>query len=204
MPALISHADDEIARARTLYEETELSPKDIASILGIGDNTFYRRVKKWGWRRRRHRVAEVDAAALRAAATQDEALRTLGRRVIDHRLAAEDRAEDAILAQIAAFEALQERVAIAAFTTIDCERGARTLHRLAQALTEVTKARGERAKLERSRGTGQDERDPFHDPQPEDMDKLRDMLADRLEKLRAQVEMDEAYEAARGSASGDA
>jgi hypothetical protein len=192
MPALISHTDDEIARARTLYEETNLSPKDIAKILGIGDNTFFRRVKAWGWRRRRLRVAEVDAAALEAAGARDEALRTLGRKVIDHRLAAEDRAEDAILGQIAALEAMQERVAIAAYSTIDSERGARTLYRLAQALTEVARARAERAKLERLREAGDDGRRARDDEPPEDIDALRDELVRKLNAVRLQHELDKA------------
>ncbi|MFC7053842.1 hypothetical protein ACFQI3_14210 [Hansschlegelia quercus] len=198
MPALISHTDDEIARARTLYEETNLSPKDIAKILGIGDNTFFRRVKAWGWRRRRLRVAEVDAAALEAAGARDEALRTLGREVIDHRLAAEDRAEDAILGQIAALEAMRERVAVAAYSTIDSERGARTLYRLAQALTEIARARNEKAKL--ALASRNDDRPGA---EPEDLDAMRNMLADRLERLRAQFEGDAAYEDAAPRASGE-
>lgn len=147
MPAFRAHSADEIAHARTLYEETDLSPHDIAKILGIGTNTFYRRVKSWGWRRRRLRVEEVEAAAVRAAGSRDRALRRLGKKVLDERRAAIDRAEDAIVGQLDALEMMQARVAAAAMTVLQGEKAARTLRLLTQTLVEVGRYRSEAAEL---------------------------------------------------------
>lgn len=197
MPPLLPHDDDEIARARTLYEETALSPHDIARLLGVSKNTFYRRVGKWGWRRRRYRVLEVEAAALDQARSGDEAMRARATRVIDDRRAAEDRAEAAIVGQIAALEAMQERVALAAFNAIDSERGARTIYRLAQALTEVFRARAERAKAEQAKETaGEGARQSLYD-EPEDLDEMRERLADKLERLIAQGKIEAEQQALR-------
>lgn len=149
MPAFRSHTPDEIAHARTLYEETDLSPRDVARLLGLGVNTFYRRVKRWGWRRRRLRVEEVDAMALQAAASRDAELRELGEAVLDDRRSSADRAEAAVFAQIAALEAMQDRVLAAALTVRDGERAGRALQHLAKALVEVDRFRREQEDVAR-------------------------------------------------------
>jgi len=179
MPAFRAHSADEIAHARTLYEETDLSPHDIARILGIGTNTFYRRVKSWGWRRRRLRVEEVEAAAVVAAGSRDRALRRIGQRVLDERRAAIDRAEDAIVAQLDALELMQARVAAAAMTVLQSEKAARTLRLLTQTLVEVGRYRSEAAAQvagRRARG----------EADAAELEKAREALRGKIEALWAQ------------------
>lgn len=190
MPPYVPHSPDQIAQARTLYEETDLSPHDIARILGIGINTFYRRVKRWGWRRRRLRISEVDAMARDAAAARDAELAALGRRVVDDQRAAIDRAEGAILGQIEALEAMQERVALAALTVLDGERTGRALTALVKALAEVSRFRSEQgARAPRP-----------EDERPSDPEGLREQLYLRLMAFQAQAAAEEAAEAARAAA----
>lgn len=179
MPTRPHHTPEEIAHARILYEETDVSPHDVARVLGIGTNTFYRRVKLWGWRRRRLRVAEVDAMAVEAAASRDAELAALGGRVIDDKRASIDRAEAAIMGQVAALEQMQERVALAAITVLDGERAGRALHRLARALVEVGRFRAEAAKAAPKVG-----RVAADDPDG-DMEALRETLRRRIDALRA-------------------
>lgn len=149
MPAFIDHTPDQIARARTLYEDTAVSPHDVARILGLSTNTFYRRVKGWGWKRRRLRVAEVDAAAREAARSRDAAAREVGERVMGEKLSAFGRARAAAISQLDALRATQERVSQAAAASVDGERSARALGHLARALLVIEKGAREEARAQR-------------------------------------------------------
>ncbi|WP_271168121.1 hypothetical protein [Hansschlegelia plantiphila] len=195
MPAFRHHTPDEIAQARTLYEETDLSPRDIARILGLGVNTFYRRVKRWGWRRRRLRVEEVDALALEAAASRDVELAAVGQRVLDDRRAAIDRAEAVVVGQLKALELMQERVALAALTVLDSEKTGRAVQNLAKALVEIARYRSEAQGPRRSASADQDDAE---------LDEMRRRLARQLEALQATVEAEEAGEGVQGRGAFDA
>lgn len=196
MPAFIDHTPDEIAWARTLYEDTAVSPHDVARILGISVNVFYRRVKAWGWRRRRLRVAEVDAAAREAARSRDAAAREVGERVLGEKLSALERAREAAIAQLDALRATQERVTHAAAASVDGERSARALGHLTRALLAIEKGAREEARARREEELARREaaaRDVGHampgDPNyGEDLDALRDRLADRLARFRRQYD----------------
>lgn len=190
MPAFRAHSLEEIERARTLYEETEAAPADIARLMGLGVNTFYRRVKDWGWRRRRLRVEESDAIAEEAARSGAERLEEArlaaeGRAWLDGRRTAAERAEAAILGQIAAIEGMQLRAAQAALDLIDSERVARTLLRLAQGLNEVRKLKDADARADATAAQGR------RPPEPEpgvDVEALREELARRINVMRAEYE----------------
>ncbi|GLK55902.1 transcriptional regulator of acetoin/glycerol metabolism [Methylopila capsulata] len=188
MPAFRAHSREEIQRARTLYEETEAAPADIARLMGLGVNTFYRRVKQWGWRRRRLRVEESDAIAEEAVRSEAERLEDArlaaeGRAWLDSRRTAAERAEAAILGQIAAIEGMQLRAAQAALDLIDSERAARTLLRLAQGLNEVRKLKDADARADAtaaSRGQRAPETEPGFD-----VEAMRNELRCRIEAMRA-------------------
>ena len=212
MPTFIDHAPDEIARARTLYEDTDLSPHDVARILGIGTNTFYRRVKGWGWKRRRLRVAEVDAAAIEAARSRDEAAREVGERVIAEKLSALERAKATAVAQLDALRATQERVAHAAAASVDGERSARALNHLTRALVAIEKSEREAAQARREEAAEllahRNAAAPARD-EPEDLDAMRARLARRLTAIREEHEEENLVSAAvlmersmRGDVSG--
>jgi len=182
MPAFRAHSAEEIERARTLYEETEVSPADIARLMGLGANTFYRRVKAWGWRRRRLRVEESDAIAREALQSADPEVAAYGRAWEEDRRSSAERAEAAILGQIAALEGLQVRAARAALDLIDSERAARTLWRLAQALNEVEKLRRADA-APRTGPAAARAKEPAYD-----VDAVREELGRRLQNMRKMYE----------------
>ncbi|WP_020184466.1 hypothetical protein [Methylopila sp. 73B] len=185
MPAFRAHSAEEIERARTLYEETDVSPADIARLMGLGVNTFYRRVKDWGWRRRRLRVEESDAIAREALKSADPDIAAYGRAWEEDKRSSAERAEAAILAQIAALEGLQVRAARAALDLIDSERAARTLWRLAQALNEVEKLRRADAAPRKGQAAARAS-------EPEvDLDALRAELGRRLENMRKMYDEEE-------------
>lgn len=193
MPPLISHTSDEIERARTLYEDAGVSPRDVAAILGIGVNTFYRRVKHWGWRRRRRRIAEVDAAAREAALSRDAAAREVGERVLAERLSALERARATAVAQLDALRATQERVAQAAAASVDGERSARALNHLTRALVAIEKSEREEARAQREAAAEELTRrnaaaQAREDRDIGDIDAFRIELARRLDALRRQHE----------------
>lgn len=182
-----SHTPEDIEQARTLYEGTEVSPHDIARLLGLGTNTFYRRVNRWGWRRRRYRVEEVDALARQAAALRgaDPGLAAFAARVEQDRRSSVERARDAIHGAFAAMEATQMRVAEAAISAIEGERSAKALLALSRALVEIDR-------LERDRSAAR-----AADPAPVDADAMRLELARRLAALRASVAAEDAGAAGR-------
>jgi len=174
MPKFIVLPPEKISEVRKLYEGTDIPVRDLASICGLGVTTFLKRVKLWGWKSRRYRTKDYDAAAkaevesIREVAAPEVAI-ARNETLIDRVRAAVER-------EIVAIEAVLARVEGARLRSTDAERAARTLATLVKTLREVAALqRDEKPEQE----SGAAEEDEFRD-----LEEFRSELAQRLDRLR--------------------
>lgn len=172
MPRFIVIPPDEIARARVLYEATEIPVDDIAKMLGIARRTLNQRVKAWGWAPRSAKLRGLDAAS-RAQVGEIAKLAAPHVATIESETLI-DRVRSAVKREIMAIEAVLARVEGAQLRSADAERAARTLATLVKTLREV-------AALQRDEKPDNDDReDEFRD-----IEEFRAELIDKLERIRA-------------------
>jgi len=165
---------EKIAEVRKLYEGTDVTVRDLASICGLGTTTFMRRVKLWGWKRRRLRLNDYDDAAK----AEVDSIREVAAPAI---AVAEsetliDRVRSAVEREIVAIAAVLSRVEGARLRSADAERAARTLATLVKTLREVAALQRDE-KPEDEKGEGSE--DEFRD-----IEEFRAELAERLDRLR--------------------
>jgi hypothetical protein len=148
MPAPRFISPEVQARARRLYEETDVPVRDIAKLMGIGDNTFYRRLRGWGWQRRKERTSPEDRSALDHAAAKAERGDAAAEQVLPEakapaatpsvdlaEMAAQ--AEQAVEEQLAAVQRLMKAFDARSTQAGQAERAARTLASLSRTLREL-------------------------------------------------------------------
>ena len=174
MARFIVTPPDEIARARILYETTEMPMEDIARMLGMSKRTLNSRVKLWGWTPRRSRFRGLDAAASSQVA-EIVALAKPDMAILEKETLI-DRVRAAVEREIVAIEAVLTRVESASLRSADAERAARTLATLVKTLREVAALqRDEKPETEK----GEAEADEFRD-----LEEFRTELAERLDRIR--------------------
>ncbi len=174
MPKFIVLPPKKIAKVRRLYEGTDIPVRDLASICGLGVTTFLKRVKLWGWKRRKLRMTGYDAAA----SVEVEAIREVAAPsvAVAENETLIDRVRAAVEREIVAIEAVLTRVEGARLRSTDAERAARTLATLVKTLREVAALqRDEKPDTE----NGEAEADEFRD-----LEAFRAELAERLDRLR--------------------
>lgn len=173
MPKFIVLPPEKIAEVRKLYEGTDVPVRDLAAICGLGVTTFLKRVRLWGWKRRKLRMQDYDKAAKKEV----EAIREVAASMVT---VAEGesligRVRAAVEREIVAIEAVLARVEGARLRSTDAERAARTLATLVKTLREVAALQRDE-KAETEPGAGEDE---FRD-----LDEFRAELTERLDRLR--------------------
>lgn len=137
-------APEQLAKARHLYEHTLVPVRQIASIFGVSDTWFYRRIRDEKWRRRKTEQGSFHLArALSEAAAQ---IPTGGgelppappvdrERLAATRLALAARLQDAVDSHLQAVQRVLSVVTPADQT--EAERCSRTLVNISHALSEV-------------------------------------------------------------------
>lgn len=174
MPKFIAIPPEKIAEVRKLYEGTDVPVRDLASLCGLGVTTFLRRVDLWGWKRRKLRMKDYDAAAQVEVESIREAAAPALRIAENETLIGRVRA--AVEREIVAIEAVLARVEGARLRSTDAERAARTLATLVKTLREV-------AALQRDENT-EAEGDDGSEDEFRDLEEFRSELAERLDRLR--------------------
>lgn len=177
MPKFIVIEPEKIAHARHLYENTELPVIDIAIFLGIGQTTLLNRVKLWGWKPRKNKLAALDEAAKNEPAAEKirRAARPARKKLEKMSLLA--RVRGAVESEIVAIENVLQRVESVQLRSSDAERAARTLATLVRTLKELTALEKPDDKREASESEASDE--------CRDLEEFRRSLAERLDRLRA-------------------
>lgn len=175
MPRFLTIPPEEIARARVLYEGTEVPVQDIAKMLGIGLTTLHRKIKLWGWIPRNARLRGLDAAAKAEIPLAEMAALAAPHIVTVENETLIGRVRTAVEREIVAIEAVLARVEGAKLRSTDAERAARTLATLVKTLREVAALQRDE-KPEQASGEGEDE---FRD-----LEEFRSELAERLDRLR--------------------
>lgn len=178
---LIEHTPEALAHARHLYEDTGMPVADVAKYLDISQTTFYNRNKKWGWRPRNRKLAELDDAAKANVPLQE--IREIAAPAVKtvEKISLLARVRSAVENEIVKIDDVLQRVESAHLRSSDAERAARTLATLVRTLKELTALEkpdtktGEEAKTQES--------DEFRD-----LDEFRRSLAERLDRLRASGE----------------
>lgn len=174
MAKFIAVPPEKIAQARQLYEGTSVPVRDIATMLGLGQSTFIRRTRDWGWKPRNTRLADYDAAAKagfdlnvisEAVAPQ---LATVKQATLVERVRA------AVEREIVAIESVLHRVDNARLRSQDAERAARTLATLVKVLREVSVLE------DKKDGSG----DSAREDEFRDLEEFRQELARRLDSIR--------------------
>jgi hypothetical protein len=166
---------EKIATIRPLYEGTDIPVRDLASMCGLGVTTFLKRVVLWGWKRRKLRMKDYDAAATAEVEQIREAAAPLVAIAENETLIG--RVRNAVERELVAIEAVLARVEGARLRSTDAERAARTLATLVKTLREVTALQRD----EQPEATGDDSPHEYHD-----LDAFRRELAERLDRLRQQ------------------
>lgn len=167
---------EEIARARALYEGTDIPLRDIAKLLGIDRSTLVRRIKKWGWIPRNAHLRRLDAAAKAGIPLQEMIALAAPEVATIEKETLIDRVRSAVEREIVAIEAVLSRVEGARLRSADAERAARTLATLVKTLREVAALQRDE-KPEDEKGEGSE--DEFRD-----IEEFRTELAERLDRLR--------------------
>jgi hypothetical protein len=176
MPKFLTIPPEEIARARALYEGTDIPVRDIAKMLGIGLVTLHRKINKWGWIPRNARLRGLDAAAKADIPLQEIVALAAPHVVTVENETLIDRVRAAVEREIIAIEAVLTRVEGARLRSTDAERAARTLATLVKTLREVAALqRDEKPETQ----SGEAEADEFRD-----LEEFRAELAERLDRLR--------------------
>lgn len=175
MAKFIAIPPEKIAQARELYEGTSVPVRDIAAMLGIGQSTFLRRTRVWGWKPRNARLADYDAAA-RAGFDLGTIAETVAPELAAVKHATlKERVRAAVEREIAAIEAVLHRAENVRLRSQDTERAARTLATLVRVLREVNA-------LEESGGEAGGE--TARDDEFRDLEEFRQELARRLDSIR--------------------
>jgi hypothetical protein len=165
---------EKIAEVRKLYEGTDVPVRDLASICGLGVSTFIKRTRLWGWKPRRLRMQDYDAAAKEEVESIREAASAASTIAENETLI--ERVRAAVEREIVAIEAVLARVEGARLRSTDAERAARTLATLVKTLREVAALqRDEKAEDQNV----DDSEDEFRD-----LEDFRRELAERLDRLR--------------------
>jgi hypothetical protein len=187
MPPRIEIAPELIAEAKRLYERTLVPVNDIAAMMGLSKYPFYRRVKEWGWRRRRAKVgalelvrALTDSTVLPlpplvvASGDMKQDART-NPPALAERTAVAARIQDVVERELAAVERVLDL--IGPDDKNEAELSARTLASIARTLREIA------AINQPNEVTPPDEADD--DPIPRDIDEFREELARRIQSFVA-------------------
>jgi hypothetical protein len=175
MAKFIAIPPEKIAKAKELYEGTSVPVRDIALMLGIGQSTFLRRVKDWGWKPRNARLADYDAAA-KAGFDLDAISKAVAPELaVAKQATLIERVRAAVEREIVAIETVLDRVDDARLRSQDAERAARTLATLVKVLREVNTLEGEQEQTE----PAGDAEDQFRD-----LEEFRAELARRLASFR--------------------
>lgn len=182
-----------IENGRHRYEETKEPVDSIIADFGMHTSTFYRMVRRLGWKKRLNntprdmpadlrilvdaeRAVQADAAARVAAATlpPDDVAAQPGRMARGEPAPATvaDRLERAIERALAGVELTHATLGPQAQPSADAERTARTLERLTDALSKVRRLRAPDGAIRSS---------DDYDDLPKDMDEFRHALARRME-----------------------
>jgi|SRR6185369_3621775 len=177
MNARIAHTPEAIAEARRLYERTLTPVTHIMAMLGLSKHPFYKRVKEWGWRRRRAKEGAFELARALSELPDD----TPGPRPADQtpvtperRQALTERIQSAIEKEMSIIES---SIALLKPTEMpEVERAMRSMALVTHALTEV-------AALNQPPAEAMPSDDPDDDPVPLDIDELRDEIARRIRTL---------------------
>jgi hypothetical protein len=176
MANFIAIPPEKIAQAKELYEGTSVPVRDIATMLRIGQSTFMRRVKDWGWKPRNARLADYDAAA-KAGFDLDMISEAVAPELAAVKHATlKERVRAAVEREIAAIEMVLHRVENVRLRSQDAERAARTLATLVKVLREVN------ALEEKDEGECRGE--PARDDEFRDLEEFRQELARRLDTIR--------------------
>jgi len=110
MAKFITIPPEEIARARALYEGTEVLVRDIAKMLGIAPGTLHRKINQWGWIPRNARLRGLDAAAKADIPLEEMVTLVTPHVVTVEKEALIDRVRAAVEREIVAIEAVLARV----------------------------------------------------------------------------------------------
>lgn len=178
---------EQLAEAKRLYEQTLAPVDDIAAMLGLSRTPFYRRVKEYGWRGRRARVATFQfaralagtavapVAPVPAPADQPRADIMVPADPISpqQRYGLAQRIMSAAERELDAIERILEKVA--PNDHLETEYGARTVASISRTLREIA------ALNTPDEVTPSDEAD--NDPIPLDIDEFRNELARRIRAL---------------------
>lgn len=176
MAKFIAIPPEKIAQAKELYEGTSVPVRDIATMLGIGQSTFLRRTRDWGWKPRNARLADYDAAA-KADFNLDMISEAVAPELaIVKQATLVERVRAAVEREIVAIETVLHRVEDARLRSQDAERAARTLATLVKVLREVNA-------LE-DKGGGMNGGEPARDDDIRDLEEFRQELARRLDTIR--------------------
>jgi len=174
MPLIII-PPEKVAEARHLYEGTAVPVHDVAMFLGISAQTLHRRIRKWKWRRRNRRLAELDAAAMAEIPLGEiRAVAEAPVAVLQH-VSLIDRVRSAIEREIVAIENVLSRVDGVRLRSQDAERAARTLATLVRTLRHVNDLKE----------AGVDDGSKEREDQFRDLDEFRRELSARLARVRA-------------------
>lgn len=198
MPMQRIHIDEKtVTKARHLYENTKVPVIEIADMMKVSERTLHKRRSEWGWRRRVDCAAELKAriAVAAALALPDPApvfdLPPVGDAApsIERLMETQDepqaekterfdvvkRIRDTIEREVVAVELVLRRIPSGLVRSETGERAARTLATLVRTLNELKR-------LEAGDSDGQE------DDCPRDIGALRAALADKLERLKREVE----------------
>lgn len=178
----IEHTQEDLARAKHLYEDTGMLVEDIAKLLEISETTFYNRLRaSWKWKKRNRRLADLDAAV--AANVPLEAVQSIAapaKKALE-KISLIDRVRSAVETEISKIEDVLRRVEGVHLRSSDAERAARTLATLVRTLKELAALEMPDGKREGKQGDSSDEAsDEFRD-----LEGFRRSLAERLDRLCA-------------------
>lgn len=185
-----------LAEGRRLYEQTRLPIRDIAGLLGIGERTFNRRRKEWGWPSRKARVPRYEPPRTAADLLRFDPVPAPSR--LDRPVAPTDgaashpalpacpvsgdppdpgslalRIQSAVERELFAIEQIVAKLRPAREHTEEAERAARVLASLARTLQEI-------AKLDRRPAAAKDDTKD-DDRGPDDPDEFLIDLARRMD-----------------------
>lgn len=181
-----------LAEGRRLYEHTRVPVDDIAALLGISPRTLHSRIRKWKWQRRQLRIPQDEpeqssGQAARPDETEDSASQDEPQ---DSQDEPQDLQDDALLEidldeavtirvmraverQLAAVERIAARLNPQPEHAEEAERAARVLVSLSRTLAALKDVRAAAAAPE-----VEDD-----DTVPRDLDELRRVLSQRLDRI---------------------
>jgi len=175
MVARIEHTTEAIAEARRLYERTLTPIVHIMAMLGLSKSVFYKRVRAWGWRRRRAKDGAFELArGLREFSDDTGAPRPADQAPVtpERRQALAERIQTVIERQMGVIEK-----SVGLFAPSDQPEAECALRGMAL----VTRALADVVAINQPPAKPND--DSSNDPVPFDIDELREEIARRLRGL---------------------